>query len=160
MVSDPIPLEQITIASPCSAKWSEMIGDDKVRFCRLCHKNVYNFSSMGRSEAESLIQDLEGGPCVRFYRRKDGTVLTEDCLVAVHHSHRILYCLHGLLFASITIMIALGFCDPNTSTEGTVASLRRIKPIGTVIDWIYPSPPPPPAPPRSADFCMGKMRAR
>jgi hypothetical protein len=73
-------LEQIKIASPCTANWDAMEGDDRVRFCAECKKNVFNISAMTRSEAEAL---LGGEICVRLYRRADGTVLTSDCPVGL-----------------------------------------------------------------------------
>lgn len=76
-------LENIRIATPCQASWEKMRGDECVRFCDLCSKNVYNLSGMSRGEAESLLSDREGRVCVRFYRRKDGTVLTQDCPVGL-----------------------------------------------------------------------------
>ena len=75
------PLNNIKIASPCSADWNAMSGDDKKRFCGECKLNVYNLSGMTKDEAENLIIEKEGRLCVRFYRRSDGTVLTEDCPV-------------------------------------------------------------------------------
>jgi len=75
------PLDNISIASPCSADWNEMYGDDRKRFCGECKLNVYNLSGMSRDEAESLMINAEGRVCVRFYRRTDGTVLTQDCPV-------------------------------------------------------------------------------
>ncbi len=53
-----------------------MIGGDRVRFCGQCQLNVYNLSAMSRYEAESLIARTEGRLCVRFFRRKDGSILT------------------------------------------------------------------------------------
>lgn len=38
------PLDNIHIASPCSADWSEMYGDNRKRFCGDCKLNVYNLS--------------------------------------------------------------------------------------------------------------------
>lgn len=75
------PLNNIKIASPCSADWNAMIGDNKKRFCGECKLNVYNLSGMTKDEAENLIIEKEGRLCVRFYRRSDGTVLTQDCPV-------------------------------------------------------------------------------
>lgn len=72
-------LENIRIASPCTASWDEMKGDDRVRFCGHCEKNVFNLSAMTRDEAEALILATNAKICVRMYRRADGTVLTEDC---------------------------------------------------------------------------------
>jgi hypothetical protein len=76
-------LNNIRIASPCSESWDGMVGDDKVRFCGGCLKNVYNLSAMTEGEAQELITEKEGDACVRLYRRKDGTVITSDCPVGV-----------------------------------------------------------------------------
>lgn len=75
------PLQNIKIASPCSADWNEMIGNDQKRFCGSCQKNVYNLSGMTKDDAENLLLNAEGRLCVRFYKRADGTILTEDCPV-------------------------------------------------------------------------------
>lgn len=75
------PLNNIKIASPCSANWNQMIGGERSRFCGDCKLNVYNLSGMSQREAESLILQSEGRLCVRFYRRADGSVLTKDCPV-------------------------------------------------------------------------------
>lgn len=79
----PILLENIRIAAPCSADWDDMAGDERVRFCGKCEKNVYNISEMTRAEAEALVTAKEGRLCVRLYQRQDGTVLTTDCPVGV-----------------------------------------------------------------------------
>ncbi len=76
-------LNHVSVAAPCHARWSEMSGDDRARFCKLCSKHVYNLSAMSRTEAEALIKEKEGKVCVRFYRRADGKVLTENCPVGL-----------------------------------------------------------------------------
>ena len=72
-------LDHVRIAAPCKADWNQMIGDDRVRFCGQCSLNVYNLSSMTKSDAESLIARNEGRLCVKFYRRLDGSIITKDC---------------------------------------------------------------------------------
>jgi hypothetical protein len=72
-------LSKVKVASPCRARWGDMSGDDKSRFCGQCHKRVYNFSAMSAAEAAELIRAKEGNLCGRFYRRRDGTVLTTNC---------------------------------------------------------------------------------
>jgi len=79
----PVVLDNIRIATPCNADWDEMAGDERVRFCGRCDKNVYNLSSMTRAEAEALVAEKEGRLCVRLYQRADGTVLSADCPVGV-----------------------------------------------------------------------------
>lgn len=77
-------LNDVQVASPCSERWDEMIGDERTRFCLKCDKNVYDVSAMTRDEAEALIAQAEGGDaglCLRLFRRKDGTVITSDCPV-------------------------------------------------------------------------------
>jgi hypothetical protein len=74
-------LNNIKIASPCSANWDEMYGNDRKRFCGDCKLNVYNLSGMSSDEAENLITSSEGRLCVRFYKRADGSVITRDCPV-------------------------------------------------------------------------------
>jgi hypothetical protein len=90
-------LDDVRIASPCSADWEDMSGDARVRFCGKCEKNVYNLSQMTRSEGEALIQEKEGKLCVRFYRRPDGTMLTSDCPVGVRRQR-----LRQRVWASLT----------------------------------------------------------
>jgi hypothetical protein len=75
------PLNNIKIASPCSADWNKMPGDERARFCGECKLNVYNLSGMSQREAENLLINSEGRLCVRFYKRSDGAVLTKDCPV-------------------------------------------------------------------------------
>lgn len=72
-------LSSVRIASPCSASWAEMEGDERVRHCSQCRLNVFNLSEMSAAEAESLLRKHAGRLCVRIYRRADGTVLTRDC---------------------------------------------------------------------------------
>ena len=75
------PLNDIKIASPCSADWNEMYGDERKRFCGECKLNVYNLSGMTRNEAERLVTNAEGRLCVRFFQRADGSIITADCPV-------------------------------------------------------------------------------
>ena len=75
------PLDNIKIASPCPADWNKMYGDERKRFCSECKLNVYNLSDMTRQEAENFLINSEGRVCIKFYRRKDGTVLTKNCPV-------------------------------------------------------------------------------
>src|SRR5580765_2302016 len=76
-------LKHVRVASPCKAEWDEMIGTDRMRFCGQCSLNVYNLSAMTRDEAESLIAANECRLCVRFYRRRDGSIITQDCPVGL-----------------------------------------------------------------------------
>lgn len=75
------PLNNIRVASPCSADWNRMAGDERKRFCGDCKMNVYNLSGMTKYDAENLLKNAEGRLCVRYFQRADGTILTKDCPV-------------------------------------------------------------------------------
>lgn len=81
-------LDRVTVATPCPADWDGMIGGDRARFCGQCELNVYDLSGMKRNEAEALITRTEGRLCVRFYRRQDGSIITQDCPVGLRALRR------------------------------------------------------------------------
>jgi hypothetical protein len=58
-----------------------MPGDNLVRCCQHCRQNVYRLSGMTDQEAVTFVRETEGRLGVRFYRRRDGTLLTHDCPV-------------------------------------------------------------------------------
>lgn len=76
-------LDQITIASPCQISWEAMQGDERSRHCGECKLQVFNLAGMSRAEAQQLMQSRQGRLCVRFFRRHDGTILTQDCPVGL-----------------------------------------------------------------------------
>ncbi len=76
-------LDRVKVAAPCPADWASMDGDERIRFCGQCKLNVYNISEMSSKEASELIRTSEGRLCVRLYRRKDGTVITDNCPVGL-----------------------------------------------------------------------------
>jgi hypothetical protein len=81
-------LDLAYVASPCSADWNQMRGNERTRFCEDCGKNVYNLSAMSFDDAETFLRSLTGETCVRIHRRNDGTVLTQDCPVGVRRKRR------------------------------------------------------------------------
>jgi carboxypeptidase family protein len=73
-------VEKLQAASPCTADWEQMIGDERVRWCPQCNLNVYNLSAMSKREVTQLVREREGlRLCGRLYRRADGTVITRNC---------------------------------------------------------------------------------
>jgi hypothetical protein len=77
------PLDHVRIAAPCSADWDTMFGDERVRFCAQCKLNVFNLSEMTKAEAEVLIARAEDRLCIRYYRRRDGSIMTQNCPVGL-----------------------------------------------------------------------------
>ena len=102
-------LDSVRVASPCHARWEDMTGNERARFCSQCNKNVYNFSAMTRAEVESLIREKEGRLCGRFYRRQDGRMLTKDCEVGVQRKRNRLAHICGAIAGFV--MLLLGGCS-------------------------------------------------
>ncbi len=102
-------LDHVRVAAPCSADWDAMIGNDRARFCGQCNLNVYNLSSMTKAEAETFIAGNEGRLCVRFYRRADGSILTENCPVGLRAIRRkMLYFAKACSSAILTFFAGVG----------------------------------------------------
>ncbi|HEV7395396.1 MAG TPA: hypothetical protein VGN86_02700 [Pyrinomonadaceae bacterium] len=131
------PLDNIRVASPCNMDWEQMIGNDRSRFCGQCNLNVYNLSGMSRAEAEHLISNNEGNLCLRYYRRADGSVLTQDCPVGLRAIKRRLSNIRrSIASAVLSFFAGLGIYEamsivttrPQTHTMGTIASKDYLPP--------------------------------
>src|SRR5438132_991335 len=98
-------LGHVRIASPCPASWSDMTGDERVRYCGECKKNVYNLSALTQVEAAALIHEKEGRLCGMYYRRPDGTILTADCPVGLSAIRHRMARLAGALAAAVVFLV-------------------------------------------------------
>lgn len=166
-------LDQVRVASPCNASWDEMLGDDRVRFCTSCEKNVFNLSAMSRDDAERLLEERLGGElCVRFYQRADGTIMTQDCPVGVTKKRRKMAVLAAAgagamalaatsLFTKTMGKPAMGATmgemaiDPAPHVMGSIAApVDTVPPVQPETQTPHVKPPPPPAPP---PVRMGRM---
>jgi hypothetical protein len=139
-------LDSVRIAAPCSARWEEMTGDERVRHCAQCDLDVHNLSAMTLDEAEGVLQGLaKGRVCARFFRRADGTILTQDCPVGVARVRRAARRAILRVAALIGLVGATGFAAAASSaTWGGRMRLRAMKPFSLVCEWIAPGAPPAP----------------
>lgn len=72
-------LSKVSLEKPCSQNWDEMVGDERERFCNQCSLNVYNLSSMTRSEAEEFLQVRnDGSVCLNYMSDAKGKVITDN----------------------------------------------------------------------------------
>jgi hypothetical protein len=145
-------LDQIRVASPCTASWNEMTGDDRTRHCGACQKSVYNLSDMTRAEAEALIIERNGELCVRYYQRADGTILLADCTVGVQRvrdRRRTTARAAALVAGGLAAAGAAGLSARATEPPGAIprGELPRMRVVGA----LKPPPPPPPAPSLGTD---------
>ena len=99
-----INLDDLRVAKPCHARWEDMAGDERARFCGQCSKNVFNLSAMTRGEIGQLIQKTEGKFCGRFYQRPDGRMLTADCPTGKSLRRNRLVRWGGMFFAGVLFL--------------------------------------------------------
>jgi hypothetical protein len=118
-------LDSVKIASPCSASWDDMIGDERARFCAHCQKNVYNLSAMASEEAERLLREHEGSLCVRLYRRADGKVMTTDCPVGLKRKRLKIAAVSALGAGAMALTAFMSLWR----SRGSVAMMGEMAPI-------------------------------
>lgn len=148
-------LASVAIASPCSARWEDMEGDDVTRLCGDCKLHVHNLSEMTAQEAQAFLQERSGA-CIRLFRRADGTILTRDCPVGVARWRRGAAWALTRVAAAITFLLG-GVAFARDKDEG--ARLRSVQPFRSVCEWLNPTAVPPPAPVNvflRSGFTMGK----
>ena len=130
-------LDNVRVAAPCSADWDSMFGNERVRFCEQCQLNVYNLSEMSKAEAERLIGQAEGRLCVRFYRRRDGSIITRNCPVGLRAIKRRLSRVATAVASSVLSFIA------GIGLYRIADRLSLIQPhvMGQMVDVYRPFPP-------------------
>lgn len=152
-------LESVRIATPCPARWEEMKGDDRTRFCAQCGLHVHNIAGMTSGEAESLMARAAAGGdrvCARLYRRADGTVLTRDCPVGVRLRERARRAA-ARVAAAVGLILCAGVAAATRDEPGAVrVRLRALEPFATLCRLLEPVVPAQP-PTIMGDIAMGEM---
>lgn len=114
-----------------------MPGDDRVRYCPQCKLNVYDFSALSPKEIERLVLQKEGRLCGRFYQRADGTMLAQNCPVAVRAM------LRWTSHVAATVMAALVTVGPafaRPRPQQTSPTLTQIHPTRKSLSMIFRDP--------------------
>jgi hypothetical protein len=119
-------LDSLRIASPCTASWDQMTGDDRARLCQLCNLHVYNISEMTRKQVEALIFKTEGRICARLLRRSDGTIITRDCPVGLRAVRRRVSRIAGAVFATI-VGLAATMAGQNPAAKEKASCTQQVK---------------------------------
>ena len=112
------PVDRIEIQTPCTVPWDSMYGDERIRHCGSCDKNVYNVAEFTRAQALELIARHEP-VCLRIYRRPDGTVVTNDCWSRLRAARR-----RGM-WAFLAMLVIVGWAQLAAMFVG-IAGLRRL----------------------------------
>ena len=122
--------QNIRIASPCSADWNRMEGDERVRYCPECKLNVYNFSEISDADIENIVSHRDGRLCARFYQRSDGTMLTRNCPVGLR---AVVRRVSGFASAALAAVISVGPAFARAPLTKHGPTLFQIQPVQTGI---------------------------
>lgn len=117
-------LNAIEVASPCAVSWEGMRGDERVRSCDQCQQRVYDLAEMTTAAANELLGSAGSQPCVRFYRGRDGQMVTADSPAGLPGMIWRRLRRHAAWAASLFAVLFFPGC-----TQGLPA--RRIKPQDT-----------------------------
>lgn len=141
-------LDNLYLAAPCSIAWDAMIGDERKRLCTGCSRNVYNVSDMTRREAEGFLQKNGSSQCMIFYRRADGTVMTDNCPVGLRKLRDRAKFLWHVAASAVGFVLSLSACLAQSTVE-------RYKPGKATVRLLIDSRPGPSVlPPGAAGGAM------
>ena len=158
-------LSQVRVASPCSARWEDMTGDERTRHCGQCNLDVHNLSAMTADEAESFLRAKvgTGRVCARIFRREDGTILTRDCPVGLALWRKRAGWAAGRVAAAGLFLVTGGWALGVKDREAFAARLRAAQPFRSVCEWFNPQAPAPPVTrvltPMMGDICIPPPKA-
>ena len=130
-------LDNIRVASPCNVAWDSMTGDERVRNCDTCKKDVFNLSMMSREEAETLLLERTGAMCVRYFQRHDGTIMLADCTVGKRRRRN-----RRLIVAGAALLLGGGTAAFVLKHRATHSYEHGVMIQGSVSTTYSPSEPP------------------
>ncbi len=136
---------KLKVASPCPAKWDDMKGDDAVRHCDSCDKDVFQISNMSTEQVEEFLLSRKGfRTCVRFFQRADGTLLTGDCSVGkqARRKRRVISAVGAAAVGASALGLSFG-SSPEPSSAGSDCALQASP---TTPEAASPKTAPPPKP--------------
>lgn len=127
-------LPRLKVATPCAASWQDMHGDERSRRCDHCRKRVFNLSGMTTEEAVAFVEETTRtkATCVRFFRRRDGTVLTKDCPRGLRDKWRHVEVRMAVVAAALFGAMAADYAHEGVTYEAMQPAVRAMKRIAGV----------------------------
>ena len=111
------------IVAPCDADWNAMAGNDKIRFCESCQKNVHNLSRMDDREIRKRMGEAAGHFCARVEPVPTTSLIAQSVLYNMARVSAL---------AAASVAIALPQQPAMPVTELAQRGLGRYE--GTVVD--------------------------
>ena len=116
-------IDRINVKAPCSQEWEAMNGNERVRFCDHCAKNVNNLSAVTRKEAKRIVRASGGNICIRYIKHPEtGQPVYLDQLVQVRRRAPLFAA--GVVSASMSLATISYAQGGTTKAEAPVAAAR------------------------------------
>lgn len=71
-------IDSVSVASPCGENWDAMKGNEQIRFCSHCAKDVTNISEMSAAEARRFVLRSKGSICIRVIKDTRGRTISVE----------------------------------------------------------------------------------
>lgn len=94
----------------CPKLWEQMEGDEKMRFCDVCQKNVHNLSMLNAGERRELLARPGEMPCVAYFKHVDGTPID---VTALPDESPVKETLKKAAVLSLSAAVLMTACDKN-----------------------------------------------
>jgi len=120
-------IDRVYIENPCNEDWELMTGNDQVRFCSHCAKDVHNISTLARRDAERLVLEANGNLCVRYYRNPDGTKIMDEHPTRFHQLPRRVSRLAAGAFTVALSISSTAVAQSSDSQKTAAVSKRKMK---------------------------------
>lgn len=118
-------LDSIEIKTPCLASWEEMRGNNQIRFCEHCAKDVHNLSKFRRKDARKLVAKSNGSICIQYVRRPDGKI--ETLKKQLHQVSRRAGIAAGVLGTSLTVSTLAYSQTPTDQAQPDAAQMVEVQ---------------------------------
>lgn len=136
-------IDNVRVGSPCTEDWNKMHGNDRVRMCDHCVKEVNNLSKFTRKQAKRLVRASDGNICIRYYEHP----VTKQPLFAAqfHQITRRTGIAASVVGASLSLA-TLSYADngPNSTSPiagGSKTAIVERRTAGEVVAKPSPTPP-------------------
>ena len=70
-------LENVSVETPCSADWNEMMGNEEVRHCHQCQRNIHNISEMPKRRALKVLNQKDEIVCISYFKDEKNKIITQ-----------------------------------------------------------------------------------
>ncbi|MGD9563574.1 MAG: ankyrin repeat domain-containing protein [Pyrinomonadaceae bacterium] len=115
-------IDSVRVGKPCPEEWEKMTGNDRVRFCSHCAKDVKNLSAITRKQAARMVLASDGNICIRYMKNP----LTEEPIFA-GQLHRITRRSPALAVGIVSATLALstaGYAQYDTPVRTTIVTVQ------------------------------------